>query len=272
MSTNLEGRRWWVMAMVVLLGADTAATLADDAPPAAAPAAQVAPDRSADAIDRAVANLAHADPTTRDAAATRLLAIGKPARAALAAAAKGDDPEAAARAKALLARITVPLAITLNAPTTTIKPGQPLPPLTVEIRNALDAPFTVVRPLDGCDVGWRVARYDWALTGPDGDEVPRQPQGRCGTVNPLTADDFARLAPGEALTVVPGKTFLFAPAGHFAPAKPGTYRLTLRYSFDPARNDRPLGGRLTQGKIAETLSAIPPTDVTSNTLTIQVRE
>src|SRR5688572_22170159 len=107
MSMKLDGHRWWVMAMAVLIGPDAATALAEDKPQPAA--AQVEPDRTAE-IAKAIAELASQDPATRDAATARLAALGKAARPALAKAAKSDDPEVGARAQALLARLEIPLA------------------------------------------------------------------------------------------------------------------------------------------------------------------
>src|SRR5688500_7469518 len=115
MSMNLGSHRWWVMALAVLLGAETATTIAE--------AKSKSPPVQTDdqTIAAAVKDLASPDPQTRDAASARLTAISHHARSALEQAAKSEDPEVTLRARSLLAKLEVPLALTLS---TDLKPNR----------------------------------------------------------------------------------------------------------------------------------------------------
>lgn len=271
MSMNLESHRWWVMALTVLLGAEAATAIAEEAP--STPTSRTEPDRSKEAIAAAIKDLASPDPKTRDAATARLRAIGKPARGALEqAVSKSDDPEVQSRATALLARIVLPLEMNLSAPTTTIKPNQALPPITIDLRNASDQPVTVMTPVDGCDIGWRVVSYNWSLTDATGRDVPRKGLGRCGNTNPLTPNDFTQLAPGKSVRIEPGRTFLAGPDTYFAPLPAGTYKLSLRYAFDPTRAERGIGAEVGKEKLADLLKVTIQTEIVSNVLTIEVKD
>jgi hypothetical protein len=116
-----------------------------------------------------------------------------------------------------------------------------------------------------------VANYQWAVTDAAGEPVARLPVGRCGNVNPITADDFVALEPGKALTLRPENTFLSPVRMFFQPRKAGTYRVTLSYSCDPKRPDRGLGGGA-RGNVGEMLAGALTASVTSNVLTIEVVE
>ena len=207
------------------------------------------PTRAADApdpaVDTLVSQLAHDDFKRRDAAARELLTKGETARPALLAARKTQrDPEVAARVEGILAKLDAiaqrkGLVVEVDPPAGPFAAGEPVV-LKARLRNTGKEPVTILRPIDGSDVGWRVVSYQWVIT--HGDRQPpvtRRGIGRCGNVNPLVADDRVTLQPGESYS----PAGFFAQVGTYYTLAPGTYRASLAYAFDPARRDKglPLG-------------------------------
>jgi hypothetical protein len=129
----------------------------------------------------------------------------------------------------------VHLDVQLSARETKIKVGDK-PDLTIALKNKGKEALTILRPIDGCDVGWRVVSYEWTVTR-DGKPLERKGLPRCGNVIALTKADFITLAPGGLHTFQPAGSFL-GEVGMFYPfAEPGNYEVTLTYHFDPKRKE-----------------------------------
>jgi hypothetical protein len=82
---------------------------------------------------------------------------------------------------------------------TTRRSGQPLE-LSLSFENRSRGPLVVLRPLDGSLEHLREPHYDLYLRDEGDGAVYRWAfvGGRCGNVNPITADDLVALAPGES--------------------------------------------------------------------------
>ena len=97
------------------------------------------------------------------------------------------------------------------------------------LHNVGTVPFEVVPSLDASDVGWRYPKIGIDIEH-DGEPVTVETWGRCGMMNPLTADDLRTLPPGESLNPFGPGSF-----GHerlrWTPTEPGEYRVRLRYDF-----------------------------------------
>jgi hypothetical protein len=120
-----------------------------------------------------------------------------------------------------------------------VKVGQSLP-FTVEFTNQSRDPIIVAIPWDGSDVGWRQASYEWSVVDAAGKPVRRNRTARCGNTDPLRPDDFVTVPPRGVARV---DTFFLPPPVEGAALGTGAYRVTLTYSFDPARREKggPLG-------------------------------
>ena len=127
------------------------------------------------------------------------------------------------------------LAITLVGPEGWVPPGAPIR-VHVYVANGGREPITLLRPIDGCDVGWRIVSYEWRVTR-DGQPAPkRRLGGRCGNVNPLTVQDFLTLNPGRDAAVPLG--FLGSPTDYYDFSEPGTSRVELVSRFDPKNREK----------------------------------
>ena len=115
----------------------------------------------------------------------------------------------------------------------------------VELRNLSSETVTVVRPVDGSFEGMREPL--WGLEFLDagtGELVPRAlghaPEGRCGLVNSLEADDRITLAPGASVTLA-GKALEWVPPQKVRPsALPGPFGVRLRYRVTEIEGVTPL--------------------------------
>jgi hypothetical protein len=110
-------------------------------------------------------------------------------------------------------------------------------PLDFSIVNQGGSAVRVLRSLDASDVGWRYPKINIEVRDAAGELVPVPMMGRCGLVNPLTADAFVALAPGQRLSLLGEGTF-----GHYALdagiAEAGRYTLTLRYDLTFESRDK----------------------------------
>ncbi len=125
---------------------------------------------------------------------------------------------------------------------TSIRAGQREFKFKLKFSNPNDVPLTIVRPIDGCDVGWRFANYEWTATDSAGKALQKQAAFRCGNTNALVVEDFIQIPAGESVTL--GSGFLMPPTIAFPMGEPGKVKLTLTYTCDPARpndNGLPLG-------------------------------
>ena len=93
-----------------------------------------------------------------------------------------------------------------------------------ELTNVGDQTLLLVAPGDGSDVGWRTPILSWVMQDLEGRPLEQQPWGRCGNMNPLTAE--------ELLIVEPGTSFSFSVAGPTA-ATTEQFHAVLEYRNDP---------------------------------------
>lgn len=100
------------------------------------------------------------------------------------------------------------------------------------LRNIWDEPIVVCQPLDGSMHKERDPKYGFRLLDAQGKEVPKAAWVGCGNVNPLRAEDFIRLKPGDKVDVFNREgSFGSLSVGHFDKLKPGTYTLAARYQM-----------------------------------------
>src|ERR1043165_8754552 len=108
--------------------------------------------------------------------------------------------------------------------------GKPVT-LKVRIRNVSDEKQNVVRCLDGSSSGRRFPRYVSELVPPGGKSEKSSEGKFCNTFNPLLAEDFLTLQPGEEMD--PYTSGAVSPfLSGWKPNAPGTYRVILRCNFD----------------------------------------
>ena len=88
------------------------------------------------------------------------------------------------------------LQVLLTADRATVAAGEPLG-IKVSLKNAGTEPLVVMRPVDGCDMGWRVVAYHWIVTNEHGQPLKQKSLPRCGNTNALKTDDFIELCRAE---------------------------------------------------------------------------
>ena len=67
--------------------------------------------------------------------------------------------------------------------------------ISVALTNETDVDIYLVGSLDASDCKWRYPHCYFEVTGPDGKPAARK-IGRCGNMNTLRAEDFAKVPPG----------------------------------------------------------------------------
>lgn len=93
-----------------------------------------------------------------------------------------------------------------------------------ELTNLGDQTLLLVAPGDGSEVGWRTPILTWVLQDLEERPLQEQPWGRCGNMNPLTAE--------ELLIVEPGESFAFSVSAPQA-VDADRFHATLEYRNDP---------------------------------------
>ena len=138
-------------------------------------------------------------------------------------------------------------------------------PLDLELRfvNRGPDPLVVMRALDGSLERWQSPTWDLYLRDPRG-VIHRYGYrgGRCGNVNPIGADDYVELAPGQTRADVVGGWSAHLATGTIA--VPGEHRVWVVYSFC---GFGPRSGTLGPDLLRADVHA---TVVASNALTIRV--
>ncbi|MES2462909.1 MAG: hypothetical protein V4671_20180, partial [Armatimonadota bacterium] len=104
---------------------------------------------------------------------------------------------------------------------------------TIRLINNTEQEITLLRPLDGSQYGrypvYRVKMRDVAGKAVDG------PVGLCGTLNPLTAEDFIRIPAGQAYAPFGDEPYAAFELYHPPVEKPGVY--TVRFYYSSASSD-----------------------------------
>jgi hypothetical protein len=142
-----------------------------------------------------------------------------------------------------------PLEIRLSTVQNERTPEAPIA-LHMSFANRSDGTVVAVRPLDGTLEGWRWPRYElYARRASDG-SVYRFAfvGGRCGNVNPIRADDYVAIQPGEVRgDVVNGWAAYLRDARL---PKPGRYTVWVVYAFcDLETRGKPLGPDATRDDV-----------------------
>ncbi|MBY0524023.1 MAG: sigma-70 family RNA polymerase sigma factor [Gemmataceae bacterium] len=202
-------------------------------PPVAAPK----PERpTAEKIAAAIQNLESNRFEDRQVAADYLVAADLAALPALRAALKERHPlETTRRIESIIKSISRPermLKVEVELPTAPVMlgVGQGRIAAKLWLKNTWDEPIVVCQPLDGSIHKERDPKYGFTLLDDKGKEVPKAAWAGCGNVNPLRAEDFIRLKPGEKVDVFNREgSFGSLDAGYFKDLRPGTYTLSVRY-------------------------------------------
>lgn len=162
------------------------------------------------------------------------------------------------------------LDLVLTSGANAVKADEPFD-VTATFRNQAKGPIMILRPIDGCGAGWRVVAYEWSVTDARGRAVSRRSSGRCGNVNAIQKADLVTLANGASYDVKTAGSFLSPVAQMFDLSKPGTYKITLTYAFDPDRKERgiPLGNN--EAGVDDLLKKATIVRKTSSALTIEVK-
>ena len=138
-----------------------------------------------------------------------------------------------------------PIGIVVVASKTQIKTGEALP-LAFYVVNRSARPLEVLRSLDASDVGWRYPKIDVEIRDAKGRLVEDPAMGRCGMVNPLTADDFVELASGARFELFGENSFGHYKLRHTDQLASGRYTVTLHYDlrFEAAQKGGPVDAAL----------------------------
>lgn len=145
------------------------------------------------------------------------------------------------------------------------------PAFGVRIYNESDQGFFLVPTLDGSERGARYPNVEWLITGPDGG-VERARMLYCGNLNSLQPADFIWVEAGSVFDPYQGAGFTSLEQTVVL-ARPGTYKVTFRYSTDEGDIRRWLGdwaGHLSP-IISEQIRRVPRVVLTAST-TIDVEE
>jgi hypothetical protein len=156
------------------------------------------------------------------------------------------------------------IAVVPSASRVTVAAGERIP-LDFSIVNQGPRAVQVLRALDGSDVGWRYPKITIEIRDAAGEVVPAPMMGRCGLINPLTADDFVALEPQARVSLVGEGTF-----GHHALdvgiAEAGRYTLTFRYDLTFESRDK----SSPSPELAAAIAALPRGVYTSEPVVVEV--
>ena len=215
-----------------------------------------------------VGQLSDDRPEVRDAAQKALERLGDAAKPALASAAE-EAGETGARARAVLDRLQMSRAerdvrVELFPRVQTLKKGDVARPVKVRLVNTGDQPVVLVRAGDTSEF-----QVQWHAKDDAGIE-PQPPvvQVRSEAIERVKITDLITLKPGESIDVsadwrAESKQQL---PSRFAFNRPGIYRVSLTYSFDP-------GEKLFYGPHPELVEAgLAPFKLNSEPVIIKVTE
>ncbi|HEY5925678.1 MAG TPA: hypothetical protein VIV11_28525 [Kofleriaceae bacterium] len=130
-----------------------------------------------------------------------------------------------------------PLSIVVVASRTEIKRGEPLP-LSFYAVNRTTRTLPVLPSLDASDMGWRYPKITVDIRDANGQLVEGPMVGRCGMVNPLTAEDFVELPSGAQFELFGERAFGHHKLRDTSHLAPGRYTVTLHYDLSFAEPER----------------------------------
>ena len=136
------------------------------------------------------------------------------------------------------------------------------------IRNTGRTPLRLLEPQDGSEIGMRNPSVNWVL--PD----LRDPEiyARCGNANPIEAQDFFTLAPGQTREIGTGWSGM-------AQLSPGANRVRTTYDISPTRADRGFSGIVSidgkptpeETRVARLYAELTPVRLTSNVVRVTLK-
>jgi hypothetical protein len=146
----------------------------------------------------------------------------------------------------------------------------------VQVRNERSEDIWMVGVVDGSEGGLRYPRWQPAVRR-DGAIVATPAPPEDPLVGPLRAEDFRRLAPGEAFDPTSregGRAYLpLVTFASFAPPEPGAYSYTLELSTESEQPDEWLGrwGQdAEREQVLELIERVPRLTLRSNVLEVHV--
>jgi hypothetical protein len=166
--------------------------------------------------------------------------------------------------------------LTLRGPDRPLTLGTPVP-IRIDVKNVSSHSIWMVGVLDGAETGTRYPYYLPEIRFA-GHVVAKPPAPEDPLVSPLRRADFHLLEPGAGFdpTTKAGASYLpVSTFANFRPSVPGRYEFQLVLSTESRSLDQWLGkfGQdIEREAVLERLQLIPKFTVTSNLLTVEVRE
>ncbi|GMV80919.1 MAG: hypothetical protein AMXMBFR7_21030 [Planctomycetota bacterium] len=205
----------------------------------------------------------------REQAEAELQRLGKPALAELRAALKSEQPEVAARARRLVARIDPPLVLEVETEGVA-RAGEPLK-IKVRLHNTSDRTVTVVPCLDGSTRTKRFPHFARTIVAPTPAGPQAMPMG-CGNCNSLGEADLIELKPGERFEPLTHERSFGAELAEWTPAEAGAHKITFSIRYDAPSElewNGPVERRGGLGEVAQRIRQIPSLRL-EKTVTVQV--
>ncbi len=205
----------------------------------------------------------------REQAEADLQRLGKPALPELREAVKSEQPEVAARARRLVARIDPPLVLEVETEGVA-RAGEPLK-IKVRLHNTSDRTVTVVPCLDGSTRAKRFPHFARTIVTPTPAGPQAMPMG-CGNCNSIGEADLIDLKPGERFEPLTHERSFGAQLAEWTPTEAGEHKITFSIRYDAPSElewNGPVERRGGLGESAKRIRQIPSLRL-DKTVTVQV--